>query len=246
MLKKLVVFFAVFLLGGCMEGQKKALIVVTNHSELGQTGKETGYFLSEVTHPYMILHRAGVQVDIASPKGGRAPMDPKSDNMDDPDNREFLETDEHAQKIQDTLTLPKVNAQDYDTIIFAGGHGTMWDFPQQQFIETATNAIYGNGGVVAAVCHGPSAFVGLKTPTGEGLIKGRNLTGFTNEEERTVELAEVVPFLLEDKLKQMGAEWSQADKFRENVVVDGRIVTGQNPASARGMGEKVLDLLQNQ
>lgn len=221
----------------------KALIIVTNHSELGDTQKKTGYFLSEVTHPYFVLQKKGVEVDIASLKGGAAPMDPGSKDMNDELNKEFVENPEHYSKVQETLKLEELNPKDYQAIIFAGGHGTMWDFPESQTFSEFSQAIYANEGVIGAVCHGPAALIGLKNKSGENFLKGKKVTGFSNQEEQAVELSKVVPFSLEDQLKESGFDYHSADKFKNHVIVDGRLVTGQNPSSAKEMGEKILELL---
>lgn len=222
----------------------KVLLVLTNHSELGQTGKKTGYFLSEVTHPYFKLKEAGFKVDFASLRGGLAPMDPKSLDLEDPLNKKFYKSKKLMRKVLRTKKLAKVKAKNYKAIVFSGGHGTMWDFPNSRAIDEITASIYENGGVVAAVCHGPAALVNVKLSDGTYLLDKKRVTGFTNKEERIVKLAQVVPFLLEDKMKKRGAKFVGVKPWNENVVVSDRLVTGQNPSSASKLGSEVVKLLK--
>jgi len=221
---------------------KKVLFVLTSHEKLGDTGKKTGFFLSELTHPHKVLVDAGYQIDFTSPKGGESPID--SLNLDDPINQAFMNNATFANAIKTTLKPSDVNVEDYDAIYFAGGHGTMWDLPNNQELASITAQIYENGGVVGAVCHGPSGLVNVKFSDGSYLVDGKQVSAFTNEEEAAVELTDVVPFLLEDKLKERGAIHSSAPKFEEHVVTSERLVTGQNPASATSVGEAMLVLLQ--
>ncbi|MCC5876293.1 MAG: DJ-1/PfpI family protein [Candidatus Sumerlaeia bacterium] len=219
----------------------RVLMVVTNHGELGDTGEKTGYFLSEVSHPHQELVKAGHEIVFASPKGGYAPMDPKSHDMDDPINAAFWE--KHQEDLSSTVALSEVDPANFRAVVFAGGHGTMWDFPGNEDINRVTSAIYEGGGVVAAVCHGPAALVSVKLSNGRHLVDGRRVAAFTNAEEEAVELTEVMPFLLETTLRSRGATVDRAENFQEKVVVDGRLVTGQNPASATGMGREVARVL---
>ncbi len=216
--------------------QKPILLVVTNHGELGNTGKPTGFFLSEAAHPWEVFREAGYPVQLASPRGGFAPVDPKSFDLKDTANETFWKkfgSEEGDRKgIRETLALEKVNPADYAAVFFAGGHGAMWDFPESSALQKVAGSIYEQGGVVAAVCHGPAALVGITLSDGTPLVRGKKVAPFTNAEERAVELTEVVPFLLEDRLKAAGAIPVPAANFRENAVADGRLVTGQNPASA--------------
>ena len=241
----LLLFLTLFSFVSCQSESKKVLIVVTNQSDLVGTGKKTGYYLPEVSHPYYKFIKAGLVVDFASPKGGVAPMDPKSLDLKDPLNKKFYENKELMGKLENTLSLKSVNPKDYKAIIFAGGHGTMWDFADSEAVSKVSREIYESGGVVAAVCHGPAALVNIKLSNGEYLIKGKKVTGFTNEEEDIVQLSKYMPFMLEDKLKERGAKFEGAKAWSEKVVVDGRIVTGQNPASASELGNKVVELLKH-
>lgn len=221
----------------------KALIVVTSHSQMGNTGKVTGYYLPEVSHPYAALVAKGIEVDIASPLGGKAPLDPTSLDLKDPINKKFYEEVSTKSKLDRTLALESINPKDYAAIVYAGGHGTMWDFPTNSAIQRVTAEIFENGGVVAAVCHGPAALVNVKLSNGKYLVDGKKVGAFSNAEEEAAGLTRVMPFLLETELKKRGASYSKADLWKSHVVVDGKLVTGQNPASAGAVGEAVAKLL---
>ncbi|HLZ62303.1 MAG TPA: type 1 glutamine amidotransferase domain-containing protein [Ktedonosporobacter sp.] len=228
---------------------KKVLIAVTSHHTLGTTGRQTGYYLPEVTHPVQALLGAGFtpsQIDIVSPQGGKAPVDPSSYDLADPVNRQFIETPDLASKLEQTLSPSQVNPADYQAILFAGGHGAVWDFPQAEALLQIATTIYEQQGIVSAVCHGPAALVNLKLSDGSYLVAGKHVAAFTDDEERAVKLDSVVPFLLASTLQKRGAIHEGADLWQPKVVVDGRLVTGQNPASAWGVGEAVAHLLTNQ
>lgn len=240
----LALFLSLFSFFSCQPDVTKVLIVVTNHSDLVGTDTKTGYYLSEVTHPYEKFKQAGFQVDFASPKGGAAPMDPKSLDLEDPLNKSFYENKELMGQLDNTLALKDINPKEYKAIVFAGGHGTMWDFADSEEVSQVSREIYESGGVVAAVCHGPAALVNIKLSNGDYLIKGKRVTGFTNEEEDIVQLSQYMPFMLEDKLKERGASFEGAKPWSEQVVVDERVITGQNPASASELGRQVVDILK--
>lgn len=221
----------------------KALIVVTSHSELGSSGRKTGFYLSEVTHPFFKLAQAGIDVDFVSPHGGKAPMDERSRTEDDAENKKFLADPKLLSRLEHTLKLSEVNPDEYSAILFAGGHGTMWDFPNDQALARLTAQIYERGGVVAAVCHGPAALTNVKLSNGKYLIEGKQVAAFTNSEEAAVKLNGVVPFALETELSKRGAVFKGAKDWAQNVVVDGRLITGQNPQSASRLGEKMVRAL---
>ncbi len=223
---------------------KKILIVVTSHDQLGTTGKKTGYYLPEVTHPFFKLTDAGFTIDFVSPKGGKAPMDEKSRDLNDPENKKFLENPVYMNKIEHTFRPDEIDFQKYSAIVYAGGHGTMWDFPDNHDLAHLAAQIYEHGGVVAAVCHGPAALINIKLANGKYLIDGKKVSSFTNAEEKEVGLTEVVPFLLESKLVARGAKFQPAANWSNKVVVDERLVTGQNPQSAASLGEAVVKLLE--
>lgn len=220
----------------------KALIVVTSHGQMGATGKPTGYYLPEVSHPFYELRQAGIEVDIASPRGGKAPLDEKSRDLTDPLNARLLK--EEGQKLENTLRLSEVDAGKYQAVIFAGGHGTMWDFAKTPSVASVAEKIYRNGGIVSAVCHGPAALLGVKNKDGSPLVRGKKVAAFTNAEEDAAGLTEVMPFLLETELEKLGATVEKAPLWQKKVMVDGRIVTGQNPASAAGVGEETARLVK--
>ncbi len=225
--------------------KSKALIVVTSHSQLGKTGKPTGYYLPEVTHPYFELEKAGFEIDIASPLGGEAPMDESSRDLSDEANRKFLEQPSLVAKLKNTIALEKINPKDYTAVLYAGGHGTMWDFAESKEIIRVTSKIFENQGVVAAVCHGPAALVNVKLSNGKYLIDGKRVTGFSNAEEEAAKLTETMPFLLQTVLEKRNAKYESAPLWMKRVVVDGNLVTGQNPASAKAVGEAIVNILKN-
>lgn len=217
---------------------QKVLVVLTSHSQLGNTGKETGFYLSEVSHPVAVFEKAGIQVDYVSPKGGKAPM--TGDDREDPINAAFLDDPKKMSQVENTLRPDQVNHSDYAAIFYAGGHGTMWDFPQAEDLGMIAAQIYEKGGIVSAVCHGPAGLIPIRLSNGKALVEGQEVSCFTNQEENAVELSEVVPFLLADKLTSLGAKHTQADNFKAYVVKSDRLITGQNPASAAGVGEAIV------
>ena len=221
---------------------QRVLFVLTSHDRLGDTGKETGFYLPEVTHPYEAFEQAGIEVEFVSPKGGKAPM--TGVDLQDASNQAFLNDAAKVAKVEQTLTPTAIEASRYDAIFYAGGHGTMWDFPVNPELAAIAAQIYEAGGVVGAVCHGPAGLVPVSLSSGVPLVAGKTVAGFTNSEEIAVGLADTVPFLLADKLTELGATHTQANNFQAHVVVSERLVTGQNPASARGVGEQMVALMQ--
>ncbi|MET7807484.1 type 1 glutamine amidotransferase domain-containing protein [Micromonospora chersina] len=215
----------------------RALIALTSHSELGRTGRPTGFYVGEAAEPWEVFRAAGYQVDLVSVAGGQPPLDGRDEN--DRTQNDFLAT----AGVANTPKAAEVDPSGYDVILFAGGHGTMWDFPDDPDLARIARSIYERGGVVAAVCHGPSALVNLKLSDGSHLVAGKRVAGFTNDEEAAVGLTGEVPFLLADKLAEAGAQQVPAPNFTEQVVVDGRLATGQNPQSARALAEAVVKLL---
>jgi len=222
--------------------KNKILFVVTSHNQLGDTGKETGFYLSEVTHPWEILSKAGYEIEFVSPKGGKAPVDGL--DLKDEVNRAFWENPVNRAKTENTQSPEQINPDDYIAIHYAGGHGTMWDFPDNEKLAQIASKIYENGGVVSAVCHGPAGLVNIKLSDGNYLIDGKKVNGFTNEEEKAVELENVVPFQLESKMIERGGKFEKSGLWQDHVVVDGRLITGQNPQSAASLGKAVLKKLQ--
>jgi putative intracellular protease/amidase len=222
---------------------KKILFVVTSHDRKGD--KPSGFFLSEVTHPHQVLAGAGYEIDIVSPKGGKAPLDPDSFDLDDGVNAAFWNSPKLRSALENTRSPSEVRAEDYAAIYFAGGHGAMWDLPDDAAIAALTAKIYEQGGVVGAVCHGPAALTNVKLSNGNYLVKDLYVAAFTNDEEREVGLAEVVPFMLADRLVERGAHHDPAPNWQIKVCTSGHLVTGQNPASATRVGDAMLTLLQN-
>ncbi len=219
---------------------KKVLIVLTSHDTLGNTSKETGFYLPEVSHPVAVFDRANFAIDYVSPKGGKAPM--IGVDLSDPLNQAFVENPEKMSQVENTKRPDQIDPTEYDAIFYAGGHGTMWDFPNTPELDRIAETIYDRGGIVAAVCHGPAGLVNLKL-NNQYLVAGKTVAAFTNEEESAVELTEVVPFLLESTLIDRGATIEKAANFQEKVVVRDRLVTGQNPASAIGVAQAMVKLL---
>jgi len=226
------------------EAKESILIVVTNHGELGDTGKETGYFLSEVAHPWVVFTEAGYAVEFASPKGGFAPMDPKSFDLQDDKNRKLWHDLEAVQNLVHTQDLEKLDLDRFKAIFFAGGHGTMWDFPDSEAVQSTVARFYESDRPVGAVCHGPAALVNVRLSDETHLLKGKQVNGFTNEEESAVELTDTVPFLLETRMKEAGGEFTKSANFQQHVAVDGHLITAQNPASATAAAEAVVELLE--
>ena len=228
--------------------KKPLLIVLTNHSELGDTGKMTGFYLSEAAHPYEVFTEAGYEVKLASPDGGLAPLDPKSLELEDQANeafwKKFGNTDQEKPGVNETMAISEVKPGVFGGIFFAGGHGAMWDFPTSADIRAITSSIYTQGGVVGAVCHGPAALVNLKLPDGTLLVSGKKVAVFTNAEEDKVELSKTMPFMLQTAFEDMEAEVQTAEPFTVNAVRDGRLVTGQNPASAKKAAELFVEALK--
>lgn len=222
---------------------KKVLIVLTSHDTLGDTGKETGFYLPEVTHPLHAFTQAGLTVDFVSPKGGKAPM--VGVDLEDPLNKAFLDDSEQVARVENTLEPAQIDQAEYSAIFYAGGHGTMWDFADNQELAAIAAAIYEAGGIVGAVCHGPAALVNIKLSDRTYLVANKTVAAFTNEEEAAVGLTDIVPFLLEAKLIERGANFTKVPNFQAHVVADDRLVTGQNPASAAGVGQKMVELMQN-
>ncbi len=218
--------------------KKKILFVVTSHDKKGDTGESTGYYLGEVSHPWEVLHRAGYDIDFVSPKGGTPPVD--GFDLKDPVNKEFWENKEYKNKIDHSLKPSEVKPSDYSAIFYAGGHGAMWDLADNTELASIASKIYENGGIVSGVCHGPAGLVNIKLKDGKYLVDGKKINAFTNEEESEVKLTNVVPFLLEDQLKARGAKFEKSGLWQTHVVTDQRVITGQNPQSAKAVGEAIL------
>ena len=222
----------------------KILMVLTSHDQLGNTGRKTGFWLEEFAAPYFAFRDAGVDVTLASPKGGQPPIDPKSDL---PENQTpamaRFKRDAKAQKaLSQTLKLSDMKSEDFDTIFYVGGHGPMWDLVDNPDSIALIESFYNSGKPVAAVCHAPGVLHRV-TCEGESIVKGKRVTGFTNGEEEAVHLTNIVPFLVEDELKRLGGLYEKAPDWQSRVVVDGRLITGQNPASSFDAAQALLKLM---
>lgn len=239
-----LVFAFLTLLGSDSQATEKVLMVVTSCSTLGNTGEGTGFWLGELTHPYYVLTDQGFDVEIASIAGGQAPIDGRSVDQNDEQNDRFLNDAKAMRQVLTTKKLADAKPGDYAAVIFCGGHGSMWDFRNNQSVNKIAADIYESDGIVAAVCHGPAALIDVKLSNDQYLVDGKNVAAFTNEEETLRGLEKVVPFLLETELKDRGANLVSGKPWSENVVVDDRLVTGQNPKSAGKLGEEVARLLK--
>jgi putative intracellular protease/amidase len=222
---------------------KKILMVLTNHDTLGDSGKLTGYWLSEVSHFYDVVTRAGYEVDFVTPRGGKSPLDPISVKLNDQVNREFMENPQLMARLDNTLSPDDVQWEEYAAIYYVGGHGPIWDVATDEKIADIAGRIFENNGIISAVCHGSAGLLNVKDPNGEPLLKGKKITGFSNLEERLVRKSKWVPYLLESELKQRGAEYTKGLPGLTHVEVNGRLVTGQNPRSAKAVAEEVVRLL---
>jgi putative intracellular protease/amidase len=221
--------------------KNKVLIAVTSHNTIGSTGRLTGAYLSEVSPAVFECLSRGFEIAFVSPQGGQVPLD--GVDRKNPQNVALLDDPSLMKQLHASAQPQHFIATDYAGIYFAGGHGTMWDFPDNAALAQLAAAIYENGGIVAAVCHGPAALVNAKLSTGAYLVAGKAVSAFTNAEEAAVGLAEIVPFLLETKLAERGATFMPAPNWQAQVVVSERLVTGQNPASAKGVAETMGRLL---
>lgn len=224
---------------------KKVLIVLTSHDTLGDTGLKTGFWLEELAAPYYAFKDAGIELTLASPAGGQPPLDPKSNEPDHQteDTRRFEADEEAKEALANTLKLSEVNENNYDAVFYPGGHGPLWDLVSDENSIRLIGDFWRAKKPVSAVCHAPIVLVNVKDDSGEYLVKGKNVTGFTNSEEAAVELTNVVPHLVEDTLKKHGGNFSNAEDWAPFSVKDGLLITGQNPASSVGVAEKVLSAL---
>lgn len=223
----------------------KVLVVVTSHDRLGDSGMPTGFWLEELATPYYALIDAGIDVDIASVKGGRAPVDPKSAQEEwKTESATRFEGDATAvRRLANTLKASEVKADEYDAVYLAGGHGTMWDFPTDPSLANLLQGFIRAGKLIASVCHGVAALIPLKDAQGRPLVAGKALTSFTDTEERAVQLDAIVPFLLESRLRELGARFESGPDWGPKVVRDGNLITGQNPASAAPTSQALIDAM---
>jgi len=223
------------------------LVVLTSHDQLGNTGEKTGFWVEEFAAPYYVLQDAGVDVTIASPKGGQPPIDPKSALPDfQTEATKRFDADKELQtKLANSLALDTINEQDYDAIFYPGGHGPLWDLTNDKTSVALIESFWAHNKPVAAVCHAPAVFRYVKDSNGQPLVKGKKVTGFSNSEEEAVQLTAVVPFLVEDELVKLGAQYSKGEDWHSYVVKDGHLITGQNPASSEETAKALFTLLSN-
>jgi len=223
----------------------KILMVLTSHDQLGNTGQKTGFWLEEFTAPYYVFRDFGAEVTLVSPKGGQPPLDPKSNDVDaqTSSTKRFKQDAEAQQALAHTLKLVDVEASDFDAVFYPGGHGPLWDLAEDKNSIALIEQMAAVGKPVALVCHAPGVLRHVKNPDGSPLIKGRRVTGFTNSEEESVGLTKIVPFLVEDILKNNGAHYLKHADWQDYVVEDGTIITGQNPASSESAAKLLLNML---
>ena len=223
----------------------KVLIVLTSHDQLGDTGKKTGFWLEEFASPYYHLKDAGVQVTLASPHGGQPPLDPKSNEPDfQTDDTHRFDNDQAAQdELSNTAKLTEMKVEDFDAVFYPGGHGPLWDLHNDKDSIALIEGFISAGKPVATVCHAPAVLLKAKDQNGDPLVKGKGVTGFSNTEEAAVELTDVVPYLVEDQLTAMGGVYQKVEDWNSLAVVDGLIITGQNPGSSAAVAEALVKAL---
>lgn len=237
----LALVVALNVLGGPASAEnlpRRILIVLTNTASVPGSDRPTGVWASEYTYPYQVFRKAGFEVHVASPLGGKSPVDPRSGS-----EASVKRVPSAWEKMQDTRALASVKAHDYAGIFLAGGHGTMWDFPGHPVLTALVSEAIASNRPVGAVCHGPAGLLGAKGPDGRPLVAGRKVNSFTNAEERAAGMANVVPFLLEDRLRQDGGLFESGGVFQHFFVEDRGLITGQNPASADAVAERMVELL---
>jgi putative intracellular protease/amidase len=223
----------------------KILMVITSHDKLGNTGRKTGFWLEELAAPYFVFKDAGAEVVLASPKGGQPPLDPKSNepNFRTELTRRFEADSAANEQLASTLRLDSVKQTDYDTVFYPGGHGPMWDLAEDKHSVALLESFLAAGKTFAVVCHSTGALRHVKTPDGKVFVEGKTVTGFTNGEEEEVQLTKVVPFLVEDEMLRLGATFSKVKDWGVHTVINGQLITGQNPASSGPAARLLLDTL---
>lgn len=223
----------------------KILMVLTSHDELGDTGEKTGFWLEEFAAPYYVLKDAGAEIVLASPKGGQPPLDPKSDTDDAQTEatRRFKQDEDAQNVLSETHVLSDVGDDGFDAIFYPGGHGPLWDLANDTDSKRLIEKFASSDRPVGAVCHAPAVFKNTNGADGKPLVSGKRVTGFTNTEEEGVGLTDVVPFLVEDMLKENGGKYEKGDDWASFVLTDGKLVTGQNPASSKEAAKALLALL---
>src|SRR5271165_842379 len=222
----------------------KILMVLTSHDQLGNTGRKTGFWLEEFAAPYFVFRDAGIDLTLASPKGGQPPLDPKSDQPENqtPAMSRFKQDERAKKELSQTVKLETIISEDYDTVFYPGGHGPMWDLAESAASIALIESFYNSGKPVALVCHSPGVLHRV-TYKGAPIVKGKRVTGFANSEEEEVHLTNVVPFLVEDELKRLGGIFEKAPNWQPFSIVDGRLITGQNPASSTVSAQALLKMV---
>jgi putative intracellular protease/amidase len=231
-----------------MADPKKVAIIVTSHASMGDTGEKTGVWLEEFTTPYYHLRDAGLTVDVFSVSGGEIPVDPNSlqeDAKKEESVARYLKDEELQTTVKTTPSVDQLDLDGFDAVFFPGGHGTMWDYPTSGAVAEVVSQGLNAGKIIATVCHGPACLVNAKTKSGASVVKGRRVTGFSNSEEKAAGLTDVVPFLLETKLRELGGMYESVDDFQPFAVRDGDLITGQNPASAKKVADSLIEALTN-
>lgn len=226
--------------------QPRILMIVTSNAVMGESGKPTGFWAEELAAPYYALRDAGAQITLASPAGGQAPVDPgslKPKGQNDPVVERMLADDELQTALAHTAIASTVKGAAFDAVFFPGGHGTMWDLPGDPGVRSAVETAFAAGKIVAAVCHGPAGLVSAKRPDGASILEGKRVSAFTNEEEDAAGLTNAVPFLLESRVRELGARFEGAPAWTAFAVRDGQLVTGQNPQSSHKVADLVLQAL---
>lgn len=224
----------------------RVLIVLTSHDRLGDTGQKTGFWFEEFACPYYELQDAGFEITLASPKGGQPPVDPNSlvDDTQTHATRRFAADAAANAELANTRVLAELNPTDFDAVFYPGGHGPLWDLTTDEYSIALIEAFIAANKPVAAVCHAPAVLANARTASGDAPVAGKAVTGFSNSEEEAVGLTDAVPFLLEDKLRELGGRYEKTDDWGSHVAVDGPLITGQNPASSRGVADALIKMLR--
>ncbi len=224
----------------------KVAMVLTSHDRLGATGKPTGFWLEEFIAPYYVFFDAGIDITLASPQGGQPPLDPASNQPDaQTQDTERFRTDRAVQQaLAKTIPLARLRAEDFDAVFYPGGHGPLWDLAEDPHSIALIERIFADNKPVGAVCHAPGVLRHVKKPDGTPLVSGKRVTGFSNSEEQAAKLDHIVPFSVEDELKRLGGVYERTDDWQSLSIIDGHLVTGQNPASSVAAAQNVLKLLR--
>ena len=225
----------------------KVLMVLTSHSELGNTGKKTGFWVEEFASPYYVLADEGAEITIASPNGGQPPVDPKSElaEAQTPSTKRFYKDAVLIDKVAHSIKLSEVKQDDYDAVFYPGGHGPLWDLANDKNSIRLIEEFYNHQKPIAFVCHAPAVLIHVKAANKEPLVMGKQITGFSNTEEDAAQLTAVVPFLLEDELKKLGGHYSKGKDWSSHVIQDGLLITGQNPASSEAVAKLLFKVLKD-